>query len=58
MKTGIKLPKSDTKRAWRRWKNSDNTRNRNPLRFMSRVKLYAKKFGLSEQEADDFSFTG
>lgn len=55
---GIKLPRTDNKRTWRRWKNSDNTRNRNPSRFLKRVKLFAKKFNLTEEQADEFSFTG
>lgn len=57
-KTGMKIPRTDSKRTWRRWKNADNTRNRNPIRFMKRVKLFAKKFNLSEEQADEFSYTG
>lgn len=56
--TGVKLPKSDKKRTWRRWKDATNSRERNNLRFMKRVKLFAKKFGLSKEQADEFSFTG
>ena len=56
--TGIKLPKGDKKRTWRRWKDANSTSDRNPLRFMKRVKVYAKKFGLSVEQADEFSFTG
>lgn len=57
-KTGVKLPRSDKKRTWRRWKDATNSRERNNLRFMNRVKLFAKKFGLSKEQADEFSFTG
>ena len=57
-KTGVKLPRSDKKRTWRRWKDATNSRERNNLRFMKRVKLFAKKFGLSKEQADEFSFTG
>lgn len=57
-KTGMKLPKGSSKRTWRRWKNADNTRERNNLRFANRVKIYANKFGLSTEQADEFSFTG
>ena len=55
---GLKLPKTDKKRTWRRWKDVDSSRDRNPLRFMARVKAYSKKFNLSVEEADEFSFTG
>ena len=58
LKTGVKLPRSDKKRTWRRWKDATNSRERNNLRFMKRVKLFAKKFGLSKEQADEFSFTG
>jgi len=58
MKEGIKLPRGDNKRTWRRWKNADSSIDRNNIRFLHRVKLYAKKFGLSTEEADEFSFTG
>ena len=56
--TGLKLPKGDDKRTWRRWKDAKSSNNRNPIRFMNRVKIFAKKFGLSKEEADEFSFTG
>ena len=42
--SGTKVPRSDSKRAWRRWKNAHSSRERNPLRFIARVKLFAKKF--------------
>jgi hypothetical protein len=58
LETGIKLPRGDSKRTWRRWKDADNSRNRNEVRFMKRVSIFAKKFGLSKEEADEFSFTG
>lgn len=58
LETGVKLPRSDKKRTWRRWKDASNSRERNNLRFMKRVKLFAKKFGLSKEQADEFSFTG
>jgi|21_taG_2_1085346.scaffolds.fasta_scaffold00039_52 hypothetical protein len=58
LETGVKLPRSDKKRTWRRWKDATNSRERNNLRFMKRVKLFAKKFGLSKEQADEFSFTG
>ena len=58
LETGVKLPRSDKKRTWRRWKDATNSRERNNLRFMNRVKLFAKKFGLSKEQADEFSFTG
>jgi len=56
--TGMKLPKSDSKRAWRRWKDAHSSRERNNLRFMKRIKVFAKKFGLSKEQADEFSYTG
>jgi|TARA_B110000263_G_C14841174_1_gene299830 hypothetical protein len=56
--SGVKVPRSDSKRVWRRWKNASSSRERNPLRFLARVKLFAKKFGLSKEQADEFSFTG
>ena len=56
--TGMKLPKGDSKRTWRRWKNADSSNDRNSIRFMNRVKVYAKKFGLSKEQADEYSFTG
>lgn len=55
---GVKLPKGDKKRTWRRWKDAHSSRERNNLRFMNRVKIFAKKFGLSQEQADEFSFTG
>jgi transcription initiation factor TFIIIB Brf1 subunit/transcription initiation factor TFIIB len=55
--TGMKLPKGDDKRTWRRWKNANSSRERNTLRFMNRIKVYAKKFGLTSEQADEFSFT-
>jgi transcription initiation factor TFIIIB Brf1 subunit/transcription initiation factor TFIIB len=57
-KTGMKLPKGDNKRTWRRWKNANSSRERNTIRFMNRIKVYAKKFGLTSEQADEFSFTG
>lgn len=57
-KSGIKVPRSDSKRVWRRWKDAHSSRERNPIRFLARVKLFAKKFGLSKEQADEFSFTG
>ena len=57
-KSGIKIPRSDTKRVWRRWKDAKSSRERNPIRFLARVKIFAKKFGLSKEQADEFSFTG
>jgi|TARA_R100000951_G_scaffold97327_1_gene86939 hypothetical protein len=56
--SGIKLPKGDKKRTWRRWKNADSSRERNNMRFLKRVKLFAKKFGLSTEQADEFSYSG
>ena len=56
--TGMKLPKGDSKREWRRWKNAGSSRERNNERYLQRVKIFAKKFGLSTEEADEFSFTG
>jgi hypothetical protein len=56
--SGVKVPRGDSKRVWRRWKNASSSRERNPLRFLTRVKLFAKKFGLSKEQADEFSFTG
>ena len=56
--TGMKLPRGDNKRTWRRWKNAGSSRERNNIRFIERVKIFAKKFGLSTEEADEFSFTG
>ena len=58
LKTGMKLPKGDKKRTWRRWKNADHSANRNEIRFLNRVKIYGKKFGLTTEQADEFSFTG
>jgi hypothetical protein len=58
LETGVKLPKGDSKRTWRRWKNARSSNERNPERFLNRVKIFAKKFGLSTEEADEFSFTG
>ena len=58
LKSGVKLPRGDDKRTWRRWKNSHSSRERNPLRFLARVKLFAKKFGLSKEQEDEISFTG
>ena len=58
LKTGMKLPKGDSKRTWRRWKDAKSSNDRNNLRFMNRIKIYAKKFGLSKEQADEFSFTG
>jgi hypothetical protein len=58
LETGIKLPRGDKKRTWRRWKDADSSRDRNEIRFMKRVSIFAKKFGLSKEEADEFSFTG
>jgi transcription initiation factor TFIIIB Brf1 subunit/transcription initiation factor TFIIB len=56
--TGIKLPKGSSKRIWRRWKDASSSRERNNIRFLQRVKIFAKKFGLSTEQADQFSFTG
>lgn len=56
--SGVKEPRSNKKRTWRRWKDASNSRERNNLRFMKRVQLFAKKFGLSKEQADEFSFTG
>ena len=56
--TGLKIPKSDNKRTWRRWKDAKSSRERNNIRFLPRVQLFAKKFGLSTEQADEFSFTG
>lgn len=58
LKTGIKLPKKDRKRTWRRWKDAHSSRERNNIRFLSRLELFATKFGLSKEQADEFSFTG
>ena len=58
LKTGMKLPKGDNKRTWRRWKDAKSSGDRNNTRFMNRIKIYAKKFGLSTEQADEFSFTG
>jgi transcription initiation factor TFIIIB Brf1 subunit/transcription initiation factor TFIIB len=57
-KTGMKLPKSDSKRTWRRWKDASSSRERNNLRFLKRLRIFAKKFGLSKEQADEFSYTG
>jgi len=56
--SGQKLPRGDKKRTWRRWKDAGSSRERNNVRFLERVKIYAKKFGLSKEQADEFSFTG
>lgn len=55
---GLKIPKGDKKRTWRRWKDAKSSNERNPIRFLGRVQAYGKKFGLTTEEADEFSFTG
>ena len=39
-------------------KHASSSRERNNIRFLQRVKIFAKKFGLSTEQADQFSFTG
>lgn len=56
--SGLKLPRSESKRTWRRWKDAGSSRERNNIRFLARVQFFAKKFGLSKEQADEFSFTG
>ena len=55
--TGLKLPRSEKKRAWKRWQQGSGSNMRNPIRFENREKVYAKKFGITEKE-DEFSYTG
>ena len=55
---GLKTPRGDNKRTWRRWKNAGSSRERNPIRFIKRVKAFAKKFGLTTEQADEFSYSG
>lgn len=56
--SGLKLPKGEKKRTWRRWKDAKSSGERNNIRFLGRVKYYGKKFGLTKEQADEFSFTG
>ena len=58
LKTGVKIPKGDKKRTWRRWKDAKSSNERNNTRFMNRIKIFSVKFGLTTEQADEFSFTG
>ena len=53
---GIKTPKGDKLRTWKRWKEPSKSRDRNIPRFNKRVIIYEKKFGKGKE--DEFSFTG